>query len=162
MFCRFCGEEIQKNWNYCPSCGGDISMSKDWDKEISNLIESDFKDRNIFYNKVLNILQRNGGFIIFTNPETDKFIQFASDEFDDINYLLCNIPPKEFNPNQPSISKILEKIYYFNENNISGDFLDLKCNLDEAVEIINLFFLDVCDLNKDYQVKLKYNIRNKS
>ena len=157
MPCRYCGEETKENWNYCSNCGGKIIDSKIYKDEINDIIENE-KDKEKLIKNVLSILQKNNGFVIFENTKKNKFIQFTTLLGDSNDILLCDIPCREVSKEQPSFDKMIENITQLNKYNYYDGFIQLKCDINTAFELVELFFIKVCGLGENYDMEIDYNI----
>jgi len=106
------------------------------------------------FKKSLEVIKGiKGAFVIFINPNTEKFIQFVSylKENPKNNNFICDIPYQKENFNQPSKKEILNIFNGFEEYNMS---LQKPCELEEAVKLTELFFIKICNFEKNYSVKV--------
>lgn len=104
---------------------------------------------------LLNRLSSKEDFIIFTYPKTDNFIQFA---WENDNELLVDIPTKSLEVKHPSKSLINSKIDNLEDSGVNS--LQKLCSIEEAINLIKLFFEDICNLPKNYGLEISLYCNN--
>jgi hypothetical protein len=108
------------------------------------------EERLKLYRSTLKQIEgKEGAFAIFTNETQGKFIQFAT--HDGKEGFIADIPDIQLSKEE--IARIPKD---FEENpQDQWTTYDRDCDLDEAVELTEYFFREVCSLPYDYEVTVK-------
>jgi len=107
------------------------------------------------FRTLLSKLSSREDFIIFTYPKTENFIQFA---WEDDGELIVDIPTKDINEKNPSIQQIKSEVYDLKDNGFNS--LEKVCSIEEAINIINIFFEKICNLPKNYGLEVSLYSNN--
>ena len=105
------------------------------------------KRLNLF-KRSLSLIPKTKGFVIFRNPISEKFIQFAWND----GHFYLDIPYGEKCSTQPSLQEIKK---HFSKLDIGEMSVIKLCNLKEAVEYTEVFFKKVCNLKENYLFTIK-------
>ena len=105
-----------------------------------------------FYCSKLKSLSSENDFVIFENPRTENFIQFA---WESKNKYLLDIPTQKLESIHPSEDVILNKIKGLDDSRV--DSLQKICDIEEAINAIKLFFKDICLLPNNFKLRVILN-----
>lgn len=106
------------------------------------------------FNELVN-KGREGAFVIFTSPETDKFVQFVYDSKE--RWLICDIPLIELSEEEKDKIKVIMEEGSATDmdtgEQVSYQWWFTVDDIDRATKLVKTVFIDIFNLPESYSIK---------